>query len=409
VLEYIPSTVVPVPISGRIAMATRKSKILPENRSPRQRGAAAQEGRARHAEALDDILVARQPLVGMLQQDIEQLFGNTLTTETGGVPPLTLEGAQRPQHWATRGMRHFLNEPEDNGYWDFFKISDGFLLSITDAQYRKDTWVRVEGTAFFKLRLLLAGSLRSASGEIIAQAPEALLYLSPGASRGGYYIPGAQPIRMVVLHCRPTVLTRDFGLNSSEVPPPLNKLFARNPEAENQRISLDTSLMHAVQLMVESRHKMIPALRGRYLEALSTEILLQVLGEFSDRAMMSRAPTGIRPRDVNSIYEARDYLTQHYRNPPKIPELARMVGLNQTKLKAGFREVTKLTIYSYITKCRMERAADLLLNGNYGIAEVAYEVGYDYPANFTSAFKKFYGKLPRSVTSRDRTPYSRSV
>jgi len=390
-------------------MATRKSKILPENRSPKERRATARDGRVRPSEAPDEMLVARQPLVGMLQQDIEQLLGDMVTTESGGMPPLTLAGAQRPQHWATRGMRHFLNEQEDNGYWDFFKVSDGFLLSITDAQYRKDTWVRVEGTGFFKLRLLLAGSLRSASGEIIAQAPEALLYISPGASRGGYYILAAQPIRMVVLHCRPAVLTRDFGLNSSEVPPPLNKLFARNPEAENQRMSLDTSLMHAVQLMVESRHKMMPALRGRYLEALSTEILLQVIGEFSNRAMMNRAPTGIRPRDVNGIYEARDYLTQHYRNPPKIPELARMVGLNQTKLKAGFREVTKLTIYSYITKCRMERAADLLLNGNYGIAEVAYEVGYDYPANFTSAFKKFYGKLPRSMTSRDRAPYSRSI
>jgi AraC-like DNA-binding protein len=390
-------------------MPTRKSKPLPETRSSRQRGAAAPERRQRPAEMLDDILVARQPLVGMLQQDIEQLLGDTLTTESGGMPLLTLEGAQRPQHWATRGMRHFLNEHEDSGYWDFFKISDGFLLSITDAQYRKDAWVRVEGSGFFKLRLLLAGSLRAASGEIIAQAPEALLYLSPGASRGGYYILGGQPIRMVVLHCRPAVLTRDFGLNSSEVPAPLNKLFARNPEPENQRLSLDTSLMHAVQLMVGSRHKMMPALRGRYLEALSTEILLQVIGEFSNRAMVNRAPTGIRPRDVNSIYEARDYLTQHYRNPPKIPELARMVGLNQTKLKAGFREVTKLTIYSYITKCRMERAADLLLNGNYGIAEVAYEVGYDYPANFTSAFKKFYGKLPRSMTSRDRAPYSRSI
>ena len=389
-------------------MATRKSKVLPENRIPRQRGATTQAERERPSEAREDIPVARQPLVGMLQQDIEQLLGDTLTTESGRMPPLTLEGAQRPQHWATRGMRHFLNEQEDNGYWDFFKLSDGFLLSITDAQYRKDTWVRVEGTGFFKLRLLLTGSLRAASGDIIAQAPQALLYLSPGASRGGYYILAAQPIRMVVLHCRPTVLT-DFGLNSSEVPPPLNKLFTRNPEAENQRISLDTNLMHAVQQMVESRYTMMPALRGRYLEALSTEILLQVIGEFSNRAMMNRAPTGVRARDVNGIYEARDYLTQHYRNPPNIPELARMVGLNQTKLKAGFREVTKLTIYSYITKCRMERAADLLLNGNYGIAEVAYEVGYDYPANFTSAFKKFYGKLPRSMTSRARAPYSRSA
>ena len=169
-------------------MATRKSKIHAENRSSKQRSAAAREGHVRAAELPDDILVARQPLVGMLQQDIEQLLGATLTPEPGGMPPLTLEGAQRPQHWATRGMRHFLNEPEDSGYWDFFKISDGFLLSITDAQYRKDTWVRVEGTAFFKLRLLLTGSLRAASGEIIAQAPEALLYISPGVGRGGYYI-----------------------------------------------------------------------------------------------------------------------------------------------------------------------------------------------------------------------------
>ena len=129
-------------------MATRKSKAHPENRASKQR-AAAQEGRSRAAEPLDDMLVARQPLVGMLQQDIEQLLGATFSAEPGGLPPLTLEGAQRPQHWATRGMRHFLNEPEDSGYWDFFKISDGFLLSITDAQYRKDTWVRVDGTAFF--------------------------------------------------------------------------------------------------------------------------------------------------------------------------------------------------------------------------------------------------------------------
>jgi AraC family transcriptional activator of pyochelin receptor len=188
------------------------------------------------------------------------------------------------------------------------------------------------------------------------------------------------------------------------VPPPLNKLFAQNRASEHVRISLSANLMHSVQLMVESRHQMRPALRGRYLEALSMEILLQIIGELSNREMVRRTATGLRARDLNRIYEARDYLTQHFRNPPKIPELAQLVGLNQTKLKAGFLEVTQLTIYGYITQCRMERAADLLLTGNYGIAEVAYEVGYDYPANFTSAFKKFHGKLPRSMNHRERAP-----
>jgi hypothetical protein len=56
-------------------MATRKSKIHSENRSSKQRSSPAQEGRLRAAEPLDDMLVARQPLVGMRQQDIEQLLG----------------------------------------------------------------------------------------------------------------------------------------------------------------------------------------------------------------------------------------------------------------------------------------------------------------------------------------------
>ena len=53
-----------------------------------------------------------------------------------------------------------------------------------------------------------------------------------------------------------------------------------------------------------------------------------------------------------------------------------------------------MTIYEYILKCRMERAEELLLTGDYGVAEVAYEVGYDYPANFTHAFRRFHGRLP---------------
>jgi AraC-like DNA-binding protein len=384
-------------------MVTRKSKLPPEVRPAKRRGATILGGVVHPAEAQDEMHVARQPIVGMLQQDIEQLLGDLLTTESGGLPPLDLEGSQRQQRWSARGVRHFLGEQGDVGYWDFFKISDGLLMSITDAQYREDTWVRVEGVAFFKLRLLLAGSLRAASGEIIAQAPDALLYLSPGASREGYYILAGQPLRMVVLHCRSAWITHDLGLDPRDVPPPLDRLFAHNQPSEHLRISLDANLTHSVQLMVGSRHQIAPALRGRYLEALSMEILLQMIGEFSNRQMLQNTATGLRARDLNRIYEARDYLTQHYGKPPKISELARMVGLNQTKLKAGFREVTKYTIYDFITKCRMERAADLLLTGNYGIAEVAYEVGYNYPANFTSAFKKFYGKLPRSMTSRKPT------
>jgi AraC-like DNA-binding protein len=77
-----------------------------------------------------------------------------------------------------------------------------------------------------------------------------------------------------------------------------------------------------------------------------------------------------------------------------------MVGLNQTKLKASFRETLGFTIYDYILERRMERAAEMLLTGEYAVAQVAYAVGYEYPANFTAAFKRYFGQLPRTWKRR---------
>jgi AraC-like DNA-binding protein len=45
----------------------------------------------------------------------------------------------------------------------------------------------------------------------------------------------------------------------------------------------------------------------------------------------------------------------------------------------------------------MERASELLLRGGMAIAEIARLVGYDYPANFTCAFRRYYGFLPKQM------------
>jgi AraC-like DNA-binding protein len=69
------------------------------------------------------------------------------------------------------------------------------------------------------------------------------------------------------------------------------------------------------------------------------------------------------------------------------------VGVNQTKLKAGFRRLIGKTIHQYVMHCRMERASDLLLTGDYPVAEGL--VGYEYTANFTAAFKRTFGRVPK--------------
>jgi AraC-like DNA-binding protein len=339
----------------------------------------------------DDVLVAPRPIVDLLQDDFERTLGELLC-----LPAATASAIDAlPGRSMAAGVRHYLPEAEGGGYWDFYRPWDGLILSVTDAVYRRDTWVKVEGTGYFKLRIVLSGTLRARSGEALAQAPQTLLYVSPGASREGYFIASGEPVRMVVLHCRPNLLDRVLGLDLRDIPAPLDSLFAAGRTTTRQRLSVSPELLHVARRIFESRHELSPALRAPHLEIMSRELLLQVLGLLDRRASARHEAAAVSARDLARVCDVRDYLAQHYAHPPTIPELARMVGLNQTKLKTIFRETLGFTIYDYILTRRMERAAEMLVTGDYAIAQVAYAVGYDYPANFAAAFKRHFGQLPR--------------
>lgn len=308
--------------------------------------------------------------------------------------PLTWTSAARRGHRPIIGAQHFLTETEGSGYWEFSRFSDHFSLSATNATYRQNQWFQVPGWRFFKLRLLLAGQLLGARGEILATGPQAHLYLSPGTSEAGYFITGGQEIKLIVLHCRAELLEQTLGLNSADLPSPLKAMTVEGSPSSMHRISLSVEARHAAQRIFDSRHGVPSVLRAAYLESMTTTILCEVLGELLNRDLVQRSASGLDERDLNRIYEARDYLAQHFAEPPTIPQLARMVGTNQTKLKAGFKEVLGLTIHQYIRERRMELAAELLLTRKR-VTEIAYQVGYEYPTNFTYAFKKHFGYLPR--------------
>ena len=353
----------------------------------------------------DDVVVARQPIVGMMHYDAEHVISELLGVELGGIGPLDLTERGLRRRASGRAVRYFLAERDGQGYWDFFKPYDALSVSVTDAIYHKDTWINVEGSGFFKVRLLLSGELRTESGVMLLGAPRAMVVVSPGPSREGYFIAAGQWTRMVVLHGGPEALTSVLGLDPREIPPPLDGLLIHNRTPDPLCVPFGPELLHAAQRIADSRHQMPPTLRGAYIDALSIEILTQLLADFSNQEMLRR--TALSTRDLNRIYEARDYLAQHYNKPPSIPELARLVGTNQTKLKAGFRQATRLTIYDFVLKCRMERAAELLVPGGFSIREVAYRVGYQYPANFTYAFKKYHGRLPSTwIRGHGGTPTS---
>lgn len=132
--------------------------------------------------------------------------------------------------------------------------------------------------------------------------------------------------------------------------------------------------------------------RSLFLEAKSLELIaLYIQATQTETGVSSSLPAA----DVESIHQAQTILRQNLRTPPSLMELARQVGINDRKLKQGFREMLDTTVFGYLTQQRMERACQLLQQER-SVAAVATLVGYDSPTAFSGAFRRKLGMTPKA-------------
>ena len=103
------------------------------------------------------------------------------------------------------------------------------------------------------------------------------------------------------------------------------------------------------------------------------------------------------PYEKEKIIQAKDILLSDIQKPPTIPELAKLVSINQCYLKKGFKDIFNNTIFGYIQEQRIIKAKLLLTTTPISIAEIAEQVGFSNSSNFTNAFKNFTGILPSDM------------
>ena len=83
-----------------------------------------------------------------------------------------------------------------------------------------------------------------------------------------------------------------------------------------------------------------------------------------------------------------------------IREIAQKVGMNEFKLKNGFRELFGNGVYEYLRSERMQVARQLLGESDRSIKEIASMTGYRSVNSFIKAFKKMYGVTPGDFRKR---------
>ncbi len=75
-------------------------------------------------------------------------------------------------------------------------------------------------------------------------------------------------------------------------------------------------------------------------------------------------------------------------------ELASLCHMSLSTFKRKFKEVYKESPAKYITKMKIKKATDSLMNKELRISDIAYDLGYDSLTTFNRAFKEETGKSP---------------
>ena len=74
---------------------------------------------------------------------------------------------------------------------------------------------------------------------------------------------------------------------------------------------------------------------------------------------------------------------------------AESVGISSGYLSKIYKEKKGVGFQEQLSNVRMQKAADMLMDPSYKSYEIAYQVGYDSPKNFTRAFKAYFRVTPR--------------
>lgn len=134
-----------------------------------------------------------------------------------------------------------------------------------------------------------------------------------------------------------------------------------------------------------------------FLEAKVLELLLLQLEQLCDE---TSAHTLLKKPDIEKMYAVRDYILDNLTNSCSLIDLVHKVGTNEFTLKKGFKELFGTTVFGFWNDAKMEEARKMLQTKQMNINEVSDAIGYKNPQHFSTAFKRKFGVVPKSLKGK---------
>jgi len=134
-----------------------------------------------------------------------------------------------------------------------------------------------------------------------------------------------------------------------------------------------------------------------YYRVRVESLLYYVFDKLCNRQATQHSP--VNKADAEKLFVIRTAVLSDLSQPPSLPDLAKLGGMSETKMKELFRQVFGDSIYNYYQTARMEEAAYLLKFKNYSVSEVGYQLGFSNLSHFSRLFERHHQQKPKKYAS----------
>jgi AraC-like DNA-binding protein len=284
--------------------------------------------------------------------------------------------------------------------FEIYNLNNENMHLVKLDQYYEDSFSEfkkhnLEGIHIF-LSLKGKGEYKSMVSEHIACADTYTTnidLISPG-NEGVFYIPKNTHKQSLSLFIKKEYLLKVLSLNNSTEN--IYEFFERKLQIKNIKNKKLNSKSNLLAHDIFNRHQ-LGGLEVLTLEARILDLLYIELSEVLNVQEQKNKQIVLSNKDKESIHHAKNILDENLQNPPSIKELAKLVAINEFKLKYGFDKIFNNSPYNLSLENRLNEAKKLLESSELNINEIALEVGYKYPQSFSNAFYKKFGIRPKEL------------
>jgi AraC-like DNA-binding protein len=202
----------------------------------------------------------------------------------------------------------------------------------------------------------------------------------------------------------PCTLRCTFGLNESAVGVKIGKeiiaylqtgqVFFKAPKPQQTNRVLD--LLKESGLNVDRQQAARHYNQTPVIEPDAYQATIRLLQFFADQlgALANRIQLQQKDSEPEQITRARQYIEANSQEEISLADVAKHTRMSTCYFCKIFKKVTGVNFAQYVSGVRVEKAKNLLLNPNYRISEVAYEVGFQSLTHFNRVFRKIAGQSP---------------